>query len=61
MEWERLAVEHRVIGKKAHDARIVAVMSVHRIGLILTFNVGDFARYPGISAVSPKDVVPQFE
>ncbi|MFN0171976.1 MAG: type II toxin-antitoxin system VapC family toxin [Bryobacteraceae bacterium] len=60
-EWERLAVEHRVIGKKAHDARIVAVMNVHGIGRILTFNVGDFARYPGISAVSPKDVVPQFE
>ena len=43
-EWERLAIEHEVIGKKAHDARIVAAMNVYGITSILTFNVDDFAR-----------------
>ena len=48
-EWERLVIEHQVLGKKAHDARIVAAMNVYGITSILTFNVNDFGRYPGIT------------
>jgi predicted nucleic acid-binding protein len=43
--WERLVVEHRVSGKNAHDARLVAAMVVHGIESILTFNTQDFIRY----------------
>src|SRR5438270_13234770 len=28
-EWERLVNQHQVIGKSAHDARLVAAMNVH--------------------------------
>jgi predicted nucleic acid-binding protein len=53
-EWERLVTTRRVSGKNTHDARIVAVMNVHGVTRILTFNVQDFARYQDISAVHPE-------
>lgn len=43
--WEKLVADHRVTGKNAHDARLVAAMTVHRIDSLLTFNVQDFSRY----------------
>jgi predicted nucleic acid-binding protein len=54
--WERLVVQHRVSGKPAHDARLVAAMHVHGIESILTFNTSDFRRYPDIKAVDPAEV-----
>ncbi len=53
-EWERLVTTHRASGKNTHDARIVAAMNVHGINTILTFNVQDFARFGGISAIHPE-------
>lgn len=58
-EWERIAAQYSVSGKQAHDAHLVAVMKVHGIGRIMTFNVGDFSRYPageGITVVDPASV-----
>lgn len=52
-EWKRLVAAHGVSGKKVHDARIVAAMSVHGVTCVLTFNVDDFKRYPGISPIRP--------
>jgi len=56
-EWERLVTQHQILGKNAHDARLIAAMNVHGIGRILTFNIQDFGRYPGIVALSPHDVI----
>jgi predicted nucleic acid-binding protein len=55
-EWRRLVIANNVSGKNAHDARLVGAMHVHSIQQILTFNIQDFARYPGIQAVHPADV-----
>lgn len=55
--WEQLVVKYQVIGKNAHDARLVAAMIVHGITRILTFNTTDFQRYQEITAISPADVV----
>ena len=52
-EWRRLVVQHRVSGKKTHDARIVAAMNVCGVTHILTFNRPDFSRYPEITVVDP--------
>jgi len=52
-EWRRLVVLHGVCGKKAHDARLVAAMHVHRVTHILTFNVDDFARFPDVCRPRP--------
>jgi len=45
-----------VSGKKVHDARLVATMNVHHVSRILTFNTGDFSRYPGLTAIDPSNI-----
>ena len=55
-EWKQLVTQHSVMGKPAHDARIVAAMKVHGISHLLTFNVGDFKRFQQITVVSPTEV-----
>lgn len=57
-EWERLVTTHQVSGKNAHDARLVAAMTVHGLTYILTFNTADFARYPGVTALDPVAIPP---
>jgi hypothetical protein len=57
-EWQRLVVQHDVKGRNAHDARLVAAMNVHGVGHILTFNITDFTRYPGIIVLDPRSYVP---
>jgi len=54
-EWLRLVCAHGVLGKRAHDARLVAWMNTHDVRNLLTFNIGDFGRYE-IVAVSPEDI-----
>ncbi len=51
--WRELIRQHGVVGRGAHDTRLVAAMIRHRIPRILTFNTVDFARYSGISIVDP--------
>ena len=53
-EWRKLLVAHDVSGVQVHDARLVAVVRVHGIKRILTFNDKDFARYPDVKAVHPR-------
>ena len=55
-EWRRLVESHAVSGAKVHDARLVAAMMVHGVTHLLTLNVADFARYPGITVVHPRDL-----
>jgi predicted nucleic acid-binding protein len=55
-EWRRLVLAHGVRGKKVHDAKLVATMNVHRVRRILTFDVGDFARYD-IEAIHPASLL----
>jgi predicted nucleic acid-binding protein len=53
--WQRIVTDHRIIGKHAHDARLVAAMIRHGISHLLTFNVPDFTRYPFINIVDPSN------
>ncbi len=55
--WKRLVAAYQVTGKPAHDARLVAAMQVHGIKDILTFDRTGFARYAGIVAAHPADVI----
>jgi predicted nucleic acid-binding protein len=55
--WKTLVISNRVSGAKVHDARLAAVMKAYNISQIVTFNVGDFARFSGIEAVHPDKVV----
>ncbi len=53
--WKRLTTMHQVSGNRVYDVRLVAVVLVHGIGRILTFNVADFAGY-GVSVLHPSAV-----
>lgn len=52
-EWDKLVTKYQIMGKKAHDTRLVASMIVHQINYILTFNTNDFKIYSEITAVEP--------
>ena len=52
-EWKKLVATHGVSEKKSHDARLVAAMNVHGITHVLTSNVDDFNRFPGVVTIQP--------
>ena len=55
-EWKRLVIQHNVLGSKVHDTRLVAVMNIHQVKRLLTFNTSDFARY-AIEAIHPASLL----
>jgi len=55
--WKQLVTSHAVQGVQVHDARLVALMSVHGVMRILTLNTSDFQRYSGVMAISPQQVL----
>lgn len=55
-EWRQLVVDYAVQGAVIHDARLVAVMKVHGISNLLTFNKDDFKRFQGITALTPSEI-----
>jgi len=55
-KWEQLIVKHQVLGKQAHDARLVAAMEVHNLTHLLTFNDRDFKRFTEITVVNPQNI-----
>ena len=54
--WRRLVNKHRVRGRQVHDARLVAFMEAHGLTNLLTLNAADFARFPGVTCLSPATV-----
>ena len=56
-EWQRLVVQHQVLGKQVYDARLVAAMTVHGVTHLLTFNTSDFKRFTNITATSPQAIL----
>lgn len=55
--WANVVTAHRVLGRQAHDARLVALMLAHGITDILTLNTADFARYPNITPLTPAGIL----
>lgn len=55
--WLDLVTTSKVMGKRTHDARIVAVMLAHEVTHLLTFNPSDFAVTPSIAIVHPQELV----
>ena len=56
-EWRKLVTTYNVEGVQVHDTMLVAVMNIHSITHLLTFNKTDFKRFAGISALDPSDVI----
>jgi predicted nucleic acid-binding protein len=57
--WLDIVTENHVMGKQAHDARLVALMLAHGVTNLLTLNPSDFTRYQRIRAVTPRDILCQ--
>ena len=55
--WRDLVFRYSVIGKNAHDARLVAAMLRHGVADILTFNATDFSRFSLVRVWTPADIV----
>ena len=55
--WESLVTTHAVLGKNAHDARLVAAMLVHGVTHLLTFNDQDFRRFTAVTVLTPAAVL----
>ena len=53
--WQSLVVSYGVVGKRAHDARLVAAMVRHGITHLLTFNGQDFSRFNEIAVIAPSN------
>ncbi|MDG2991341.1 type II toxin-antitoxin system VapC family toxin [Candidatus Synechococcus calcipolaris G9] len=54
--WLNLVTTHRVMGKRTHDARIIAAILANGITHLLTFNPSDFAGMSGITIIHPQDL-----
>jgi hypothetical protein len=55
--WLRIVEENGIVGKQVHDAWLVALMRVHRVSRLMTYNAGDFRPY-GIEIVAPGEAEP---
>jgi predicted nucleic acid-binding protein len=56
-QWSQIVSTSSVVGKSAHDARLVAAMVKHSVLNVLTFNIQDFQRYSQIQSFAPSDIV----
>lgn len=54
--WRGLVRQNGVIGKRAHDARLVAAMNRHGLSHILTFNTQHFKQFASIQILDPTEV-----
>jgi len=55
--WLALVTENQVLGKRTHDARLVALMQAKSINHILTLNPRDFEGFPDLTVLHPKEVI----
>ncbi len=55
--WLDLVTTGKVMGKRTHDARIIAIMLAHGVTHLLTFNPKDFTVTPSIIVVQPQELV----
>lgn len=54
--WDMLVTKYKPLGLRAYDTRLVALMMVHNVNTILTFNDAHF-KYTEITVLNPFAVV----
>jgi predicted nucleic acid-binding protein len=55
--WLNVVTTGKVMGKRTHDARIIAAMLANGITHILTFNPSDFTGMSNITIIHPQELV----
>lgn len=56
-QWYQLVTTYNIKGKRTHDIRLLAVMIVHNIPCLLTFNPDDFISLLSITIIHPNDLL----
>lgn len=54
--WHDIVRNYAVSGRQVWDARIAALMQIHSVPMLLTYNTADFQRYNFLQAVAPSAV-----
>lgn len=54
--WETLINRYGIVGRQAHDTRLVAFAQAHSIPYLLTLNTRHFGIYTEVTTVSPDAV-----
>ncbi|MCS7065995.1 MAG: PIN domain-containing protein [Fimbriimonadales bacterium] len=54
--WRDIARNYSVSGRQAWDARIAALMQIHSVNTLLTYNHLDFQRYNFITPLTPGEI-----
>jgi predicted nucleic acid-binding protein len=57
VEWRRLALDSKSVGRHVHDARLAAMMQLNGVARMVTKNVRDFRRFAFLEALSPEEIV----
>jgi len=55
--WLKTAKQYQVIGKSAHNTRLIALMLAHDIKYLLTLNPLHFSRYRKIIPITTQEVL----
>jgi predicted nucleic acid-binding protein len=55
--WLDLVTTHKIMGKRTHDARLIAAMFANGVTHLLTFNPTDFSITSSITVVHPQQLV----
>jgi predicted nucleic acid-binding protein len=55
--WHQLVTTHNIKGKRTHDVRLLAIMTVYNIPYLLTLNPNDFIPLPDITIIQPQDLL----
>ena len=58
--WRSLLTTYGIQGVAVHDARVVAMMQSLGVSRILTLNKSDFLRYPGLTVLTPAELLASF-
>ena len=55
--WRELVASHRVTRKRAHDAKIAALLKVSEIKYLVTYNLSDFKSFTHLEPLTPAHVL----
>jgi predicted nucleic acid-binding protein len=55
--WLNLVTTNKIMGKRTHDARMIAAMLANGVTHLVTFNPSDFSGISTITVIRPQDLV----
>lgn len=57
--WYDFVSKHQAKGRQTYDTAIAAVVAEYHLDHLITYNIKDFQRFSGITAITPEDYLAQ--